>query len=564
MTRISTLGPHGSDSCQAALLYDDSAEVLLFNHIDDVLNCVESGQSDYALIPVYNTREGEIKEYFRVMAELDQNFWVDNIVLPIHLSLGGYSLEFKPDDVKFIYGRSSVLNQCEDYISRNMAKATRVSIHDVSTAAAEILTARNSTSVLIDTEEVIAQHGLLLINRELAAHNRTRFAIIGPTPHPQTGYDATSIITKPLPDRVGLLVDTLNEFTKRGVNIVDLRSKNDIETQKLQIYLEIEGHRSDPQLAEALINIEGKVIQEPRCLKILGSFPRVDMRVKKIGTFGFIGSGEMTRWFSEQLQSEGYQTVVTGRTSELKPEQMIDQVEVVIVCVPISATSATIEKYGGLLKDGQALIILAGESEKPLDVALKTTSEGVEVMLVHNLWGPQILTMKDKNVAVVKTRRSGSLCNEFESFLYKYGAEIYQDSAEKHDLMMGISQKLPTTISVALALTLSQHDIGFSDIDSHSTLTSLYGILAMARVHNQNPRTYAEIMATAGDSKKIVDSFIENLTRVSDLASHRSIQQLEDIIEQNRAQMPADFIKTKMSQAQAVDAVLSDIGFKGE
>jgi prephenate dehydrogenase len=288
------------------------------------------------------------------------------------------------------------------------------------------------------------------------------------------------------------------------------------------------------------------------------------MRVKKIETFGFIGTGEMTRWFSEQLQSEGYQTVVTGRTSELKPEQMIDQVEVVIVCVPISATSTTIEKYGGLLKDGQALIILAGESEKPLDVALETTSEGVEVMLVHNLWGPQILTMKDKNVAVVKTRRSGSLCNEFESFLYKYGAEIYQDSAEKHDLMMGISQKLPTTISVALALTLSQHDIGFNDIDSHSTLTSLYGILAMARVHNQNPRTYAEIMATAGDSKKIVDSFIENLTRVSDLASQRSIQQLEDIIEQNRAQMPADFIKTKMSQAQAVDAVLSDIGFKGE
>ena len=240
MTRISTLGPHGSDSCLAALRYDGSAEVLLFNHIDDVLNCVESGQSDYALIPVYNTREGEIKEYFRVMAELDQNFWVDNIVLPIHLSLGGYSLEFKPDDVKFIYGRSSVLNQCEDYISRNMAKATRVSIHDVSTAAAEILTGRNSTSVLIDTEEVLAQHGLILINRELAAHNRTRFAIIGPTPHPQTGYDATSIITKPLADRVGLLVDTLNEFTKRGVNIVDLRSKNDIETQKLQIYLEIE------------------------------------------------------------------------------------------------------------------------------------------------------------------------------------------------------------------------------------------------------------------------------------------------------------------------------------
>jgi hypothetical protein len=86
----------------------------------------------------------------------------------------------------------------------------------------------------------------------------------------------------------------------------------------------------------------------------------------------------------------------------------------------------------------------------------------------------------------------------------------------------------------------------------------------MARVHNQNPRTYAEIMATSGDSSKIVDSFIDNLTTVSLLAAQRSITQLEDIIEVNRDKIPADFIRTKMNQAQAVDAVLSDIGFKGE
>ncbi|MEJ2058568.1 MAG: prephenate dehydrogenase/arogenate dehydrogenase family protein, partial [Desulfofustis sp.] len=296
----------------------------------------------------------------------------------------------------------------------------------------------------------------------------------------------------------------------------------------------------------------------------LGSFPRVDMRVKHIRSFGFIGSGNMSRWFSEQLQSEGYETLITGRSTELKPEQMIAQVDLVIVCVPISATTETIQKYGPLLRDGQALVILAGESEKPLTTALKVTSESVEIMLVHNLWGPQVMTMKDKNVAVVKTRRSGSFCNEFESFLYKYGAEIYQDSAEKHDLMMGVSQKLPTTISVALAMTLAEHDIDYADIDSHSTLTSLYGILAMARTHSQNPRTYAEIIATSGEGKKIVASFIANLEKISDLADQRLIEELSDIIKGNRNAMPADFVRSKMSQAQAVDAVLSDIGFKGE
>ena len=564
MPTISTLGPSGSDASQAALQYQPAAKLLLFNHVADVLDCVTGARSDLALIPVYNTREGEIKEYFRLMAGLDQNFWVDNIVLPIHLSLGSASKDLQPSEIEVIIGRSSVLRQCEDYITRHAPQATLISVRDIDAAIAKLRSENKAGHALIETETIINSNQLFLIERELAPYNRTRFAVIGATPHEATGYDATSVITQPLPDRVGLLVDTLNEFTRRGINILDLRSENDIKTQKLQMYLEVEGHRNDVLLSEALAHIENRVIQEPRCLKILGSFPRVDMRIKKIKTFGFIGSGEMSRWFSDKLQSEGYQTIITGRSSELRPEQMIDQVEVVIVCVPISATSETIRHYGPLLKDGQALIVLAGESENPLETALSVTLESVEIMLVHNLWGPQAVTMKDKNVSVVKTSRSGSLCSEFESFLYKYGAEIYLDSADKHDLMMGVSQKLPTTISVALAMTLSQHDIGYADIDTHSTLTSLYSILAMARIHSQNPRTYAEIMATGGDGKKIIASFIENLNTLFALADQRKLDELSALIEKNRDAMPASFLRTKMNQAQAVDAVLSDIGFKGQ
>ena len=69
-----------------------------------------------------------------------------------------------------------------------------------------------------------------------------------------------------------------------------------------------------------LHDIETRVIQEPNCLKILGSFPRVDMRIKKIKTFGFIGSGDMSRWFSDKLEARdmiqlspvGLQRVETG------------------------------------------------------------------------------------------------------------------------------------------------------------------------------------------------------------------------------------------------------------
>jgi prephenate dehydrogenase len=224
--------------------------------------------------------------------------------------------------------------------------------------------------------------------------------------------------------------------------------------------------------------------------------------------------------------------------------------------VPISVTSATVRQYGPLIGSGKALILLAGESEETIKSALEVTDDTVELMLVHNLWGPQAATMKDKNAIVVRTSRSGMFCSEFEAFLYKHGADIYHDSASKHDLLMGVGQKLPTVISVALAMTLGENQITSEDIASHCTLTSLYPILAMSRVHSQNPRTYAEIMSTAGDSRKIVSDFAKNLDQVIRMADAASIKGLCTLIDQNAGHLTDAFLQARMQQAKAVDEVL--------
>lgn len=558
MSSIATLGPAGSDSCQAARQYAPAAELIFFNRIADVLTAFMEGKAELALFPVYNTREGEVKDYFRLVSKLEHGFWIDNIVLPIHLSLGALSPPAKGGaNITTIVGRSSVFRQCDEYIEEHHPTATLMAVHDIDAAMTSIRSEKKEGYAVIDSEEIIRNHGLALIAREVVAHNRTRFAVVGRQLAPITGYDATTIITRPLRDRVGLLADILGEFTRRGINILDLQSENDIKTQRLQIYVEVEGHQNDALLKSALQTIESVVIQEEQSLKVLGSFPRVEMRVKKIKAFGFIGSGDMSRWFAERLQNEGYKTTITGRTTVLTSKEMIKTVDVVMVCVPISVTSETIRKYGPLLADGQALIILAGESENTLKASLESTSSGVEVMFVHNLWGPQALTMKDKNAAVVRTHRSGCFCSEFEAFLYKHGADIYHDSANKHDLLMGVGQKLPTTISVALAKTLREFQIDCDDIGSHSTLTSLYGILAMARIHNQNPRTYAEIMATTGDGRKIVRAFAANILEIIDIAERGNIAELTEIMSENKKFMPPSFLLSRMKQAKAVDEVMS-------
>lgn len=557
MISIATLGPQGSDGYRAALQYAPDADLHLYNRIPDIIKAFIREEVDCAFVPIYNTREGEIKEYFRLMELLRQGYWVDNLVLPIHLSFGCLKQDEEQIPPKVIIGRGSVFKQCEDYIGKHYPDATLMTVPDIGAAMQEIKEKKRLDYGIVDSEELLLEYGFEIKDREIAAHNRTRFAIIGENLSGETGYDATAIITKPLKDRVGMLVDILGEFTKRGINILDLRSENDIKSQKLQIYLEVEGHIGNDLLQKALECIEEEVIQEDDCLRLLGSFPRVDMRVKKIRSFGFIGSGEMSAWFADRLENEGYQTFMTGRSSILRPEEMIPQVDVVMICVPISVTADTIRQYGPLLQDGQALILLAGESEQTLQTATSVTSQGVELMLVHNLWGPQALTMKDKNASVVRTSRSGSFCSEFEAFLYKHGADISQDSPNQHDLLMGVGQKLPTSISVALAMTLQQHGINCDDIDSHSTLTSLYGIIAMARIHNQNPRTYAEIMATGGDGQKIVRSFAENLLKVIELAESQKIPELCDVMEKNRSSLTQEFLNDRMKQSKAVDSVLS-------
>jgi len=556
MITVATLGPEHSHAWQAASRYAPDAALKIYPHTSALIDGFIQGECHIAIVPVYNTRAGENKKFFRLFDQIKKGCWIDNIVLPANLSLGTFAPDGRPADLEVLVGKRSVFRQSGEYIGNTFPDIALLSVHDLDEAISRIREQGHRKHGVVGSEEMLKAHGLHILEREVAPHNRTRYAVLGPELAVPTGYDATAFITRPLDDRVGMLVDILGEFSRRGINILDMRSESDIKTQKLQIYIEAEGHVQDEVMSGAIAHVENRIVNRPGCIRVLGSFPRVDMRTKYIKSFGFIGTGDMSTWFADRLENEGYRIFMSGRSTELRPPEMIAEVDVVVICVPISATAATIEEYGPLIGDGKALILLAGESETTLNTALEVTGRGVEVMLVHNLWGPQAATMKDKNAIVVRTSRSGRFCSEFEAFLYKHGADIFQDAPGKHDLLMGVGQKLPTVISVALAMTLDANGITADDIASHCTLTSLYPILAMARVHSQNPRTYAEIMATSGDSRKIVHDFAANLDRVIGMADEAEIPELCRMIDRNSNHLTTEFLAARMSQAKAVDEVL--------
>ncbi|ADH85140.1 prephenate dehydratase domain-containing protein [Desulfurivibrio alkaliphilus] len=554
MATIATIGPEGSHAWQAARQYDPAAELLLLPSFTDVFAALAAGGATRALLPAHNTREGRNRDFFRLLSGHPRIHWQDNVILPVHLSLGAPSSD---GTINTVVGRPQFLRQCEEYLAARHPAADLLAAHDLNRTVNDLLSSGRTDFGLIEAEEAIHHYGLVLREREISPHNLTRFAILGDSLPAASGYDATAVITRPLKDRVGLLYAMLGEFARRGINLLDMDSEIDPQSRKLSFFIEMEGHAEAGEIRQALKHVEEEVIQEPGSIRIIGTFPRVDIRTKIIRKCGFIGSGEMSQWFARRLTGEGYEVMLSGRNSELRPEEMIPQVDLVAICVPISATAATIRQYGHLLGKNQALILLAGEAEASLATALECTGPDVEVMLVHNLWGPKAASMKDKNVSLVRTPRSGVLCREFEAFLYKHGAVISQDTAPRHNLLMGVSQKLPSATAMALALTLRQHELPPEEIERHATLTSAYSMLAMARIHYQNPRTYAEILACPGEGRRIVRDFAANLVRVLDLAEAENITELCRLIEENRAALGEEFLGPTMEQALAVDNVLN-------
>jgi len=131
MKSIATLGPEGSSSWQAAKKFDPDAEIKRYPNTASVIKAFTEKETEFALIPVYNTREGESIEYFRIMEKLSTAHGVNNMVLPIHLSLGAID---DSHQLSMLIGKSNSFRQCEEYITGNYPLLPQLTVTDLQQA----------------------------------------------------------------------------------------------------------------------------------------------------------------------------------------------------------------------------------------------------------------------------------------------------------------------------------------------------------------------------------------------------------------------------------------------
>jgi len=107
-------------------------------------------------------------------------------------------------------------------------------------------------------------------NIEDEPDNTTRFLVIGRNPVGPTGSDKTSLLvsTRNYP---GALYNTLEPFARFQISMTKIESRPSRRgTWDYVFFIDVEGHRQDAPVAQALAALE----QDVTMLKILGSYPR--------------------------------------------------------------------------------------------------------------------------------------------------------------------------------------------------------------------------------------------------------------------------------------------------
>src|SRR5574341_1818783 len=176
------------------------------------------------------------------------------------------------EDVRVIFVHPQTLGQCRGFIERCFPKATLEAALSNAAAVEEMMA--HEQAAAIGTGRAAEIYGAKVLARGIQDRNPnvTRFVVLEREDHQPTGDDKTSVaLTFAKEDKPGQLVGALQEFSKRDINLSKIESRPSKERLGTYSFLiDVDGHRTDAPLAEALKEIEG------RCsfFRVLGSYPR--------------------------------------------------------------------------------------------------------------------------------------------------------------------------------------------------------------------------------------------------------------------------------------------------
>ena len=264
---VAFLGPLGTYSEEAAnKQFGGLSNPVQCASIDEVFRLVEAGKVDYGVVPVENSTEGAIGRTLDMLLQSSAQV-CGEVDLPVH-----HNLLSKVSDkgaIRKLYSHAQSLSQCHEWLNQNLPGVERQAVS--SNAEATRMASEKEGAAAIASKRAGEVYGLTLLAESIEddPRNTTRFLVIAAHDVAPSGKDKTSLAmsARNVP---GAIVDLLGPLAENGVSMSKLESRpSHAGMWEYIFFVDIEGHRADPKVAQALEALQNKAA----FLKVLGSYP---------------------------------------------------------------------------------------------------------------------------------------------------------------------------------------------------------------------------------------------------------------------------------------------------
>lgn len=249
------------------------------HNVGEALADVLDGTSHAAMIAIENSVEGGVSTTLDALATLPGLRIVGEYLVNVNFVLvakPGTTLE----DVQVIAAHPVAYAQCHTWLGANLPKHAHVPAASNVASAIGILDGTLPAQAAIAAPGIVAHHDVEVLAEQIGNNDNavTRFVLVSKAAKPAepTGADKTSLIVELPDDRPGALLDMLEQFSTRGINLSLLQSRPVGDALgRYRFVVDADGHAYDERMADALLGIRRF---SPRVV-FLGSYPRADRKI---------------------------------------------------------------------------------------------------------------------------------------------------------------------------------------------------------------------------------------------------------------------------------------------
>ena len=274
---IAYLGPVGTFTELALSQVEEAKNAIKIpvDHVSQAIEQVLSGRVKRAVIPIENSIEGGVSATLDALAGTDKIRIYGEYLVPVSFNLVARP-GTKLSDVRTISTHPVAYAQSRKWLLEKLPDHVHLPATSTAAAAANLLSS-DQADATIAAPTITKHYKLIALAKNIGdnKHAQTRFlqvGLSGALPKP-TGADKTSVIVELPSDEPGALLEMLEQFSTRGVNLTRIESRPiGDRLGRYRFNIDAEGHVLDESMGEALAGLHRI---SPK-IRFLGSYPRAD------------------------------------------------------------------------------------------------------------------------------------------------------------------------------------------------------------------------------------------------------------------------------------------------